>query len=159
MDADRADREDRRSDLAERLNDLFATVTDRSRDEPHEYTTPAVAQAISDDPAHDTTISRVYLNGLRNGTNTNPTIGVVRAIAKFFDEHRGPDGHPVSTAYLLGEEGDEERALRAALSDERVRSLALRASELDDDRLDQALRMLTVLAREATAERGHDESP
>ena len=156
MDADRA-AEHRKSDLAARLNELFATVTNRSRGEPAEYTTPAVAQAISDDPAHDTTISRVYLNGLRNGTNTNPTIGVVRAIAKFFDEHRGPVQHPVTTAYLLGEEDAEQRALRTALSDERVRSLALRAGELDDARLDQALRMLTVLAREAAGERERGE--
>lgn len=151
------DHEDRRFDLAERLNDLFATVTDRSRGQRHEYTTPAVAQAISDDPAHDTTISRVYLNGLRNGTNTNPTIGVVRAVAKFFDERRSPFEHPVTAAYLLGEEGPEERALRAALADERVRSLALRAAELEDARLDQALRMLTVLAQEAAGERTRGE--
>lgn len=154
MDADRADR---RSDLAERLNELFATVTDRSRGTPQEFTTPAVAQAISDDAAHDTTISRVYLNGLRNGTNTNPTIGVVRAIAKFFDEHRSPTDLPVTAAYLLGEETPEERALRAVLADERVRSLALRAGELDEGRLDQALRMLTVLAREAAGERSRDQ--
>lgn len=151
MDADRGAGADHRTSLADRLDELFAAAAHHGR--AHECTTPAVAQAISEDPAHDTTISRVYLNGLRNGTNTNPTVGVARAIAKFFDEHRHPDAAPVTAAYLLGEEDPGGRALRGALADERVRSIALRAGELDDDRREQALRMITVLARQAAADR------
>lgn len=151
MDANRGGGTHRGATLAERLNALFATTTYRSRGQPHEYTTPMVAQAISEDPAHDTTISRVYLNGLRNGANTNPTVAVLRAIAKFFDEHRGPGENPVTTADLLDEAGLDDRALRAAMTDERIRRIILRAGELDDDRKEQALRMITVLAHQSVA--------
>src|SRR5437879_6053712 len=115
-------------DLARRLNELFATVTyvdDRGR--RREYSTPQVAAAISADPAHDTTMSRVYLATLRSGANANPTIGVIRALARFFDERRDPGTPPITAATLLGEsalggeEDAEERELREKLADRQVR--------------------------------------
>lgn len=131
--------------VAERLNELFATVTVLRRQRWREYSTPHVARAISEDPSHDTTISRVYLNGLRNGTNTNPTVSVVRAIAKFFDEHRSPDTPPVTAAYLLGEDAPQDRELRQSLADRQVRTIAMRAGNMDDRLRRQVLDMLDVL--------------
>jgi hypothetical protein len=133
------------SGVAQRLNDLFATVTYESNGRRREYSTPAVARAISDDPSHDTTISRVYLNGLRNGSNTNPTVSVVRAIAKFFDEHRSPGTPPITSAYLLGDDVPEDRELREKLADRQVRTIAMRAGNMDDRMRSQVLKMLDVL--------------
>src|SRR3954451_19885891 len=89
--------------VAARLNELFATVTwvdDRGR--RREYSTPQVAKAISDDPSHDTTVSRVYLATLRSGANANPTVAILKAIAKFFDERRPAGAAPITAAFVLG---------------------------------------------------------
>ena len=133
--------------LADRLNELFASVThvdDQGR--RRAYSNPYVAKAISDDPAHDTTVSRVYLATLRNGSNTNPTVAVLKAIAKFFDEHREAGTPPITPAYLLGEdEDDEERELRQKLADRQVRMIAMRAGDMTPAVRRQVLRMLDVL--------------
>ncbi|MFJ9818091.1 hypothetical protein ACIRU3_23065 [Streptomyces sp. NPDC101151] len=135
--------------LAARLNELFTTITyvdERGR--RREYSTPYVAKAISDDPTHDTAMSRVYLATLRSGSNVNPTIAVVKAIAKFFNDHREPGGRPVSAAFLLGEDGDEdeeEKELRRRLADHQVRAIAMRAGDMSPAVRRQVLRMLDVL--------------
>ncbi len=131
--------------MGQRLNDLFATVTDDSKGRSREFSTPYVAKTISDDQSHDTTISRVYLNGLRNGTNANPTVAVVRAITKFFDEHRRSGTPPITAAYLLGDDAPEDRALREKLADHQVRTIAIRAGNMDNRLRRQVLQMLDVL--------------
>jgi transcriptional regulator with XRE-family HTH domain len=137
--------------VAARLNELFATVTwtdDRGR--PRQYSTPQVARAISDDPAHDTTVSRVYLATLRSGVNANPTVAVLKAIAKFFDERRAPGTAPVTASFLLGEgdaAGDdpEARELRDKLADRQVRMIAMRAGDMTPAVRRQVLQMLDIL--------------
>jgi hypothetical protein len=95
--------------LASRLNHLF-DITVKSLDpqgRPVRYSTPEVAYAISADPSHPLSISRLTLWQVREG-KANPTMEKVRAIAKFFDDHR-PAGAPrVTTSWLLalGEVGD-----------------------------------------------------
>ncbi len=90
---------DPRPAFADRLNELFATIGHRDENGTwREFSTPYVARTISEDPAHDTSMSRVYLATLRSGSNTNPTIAVVRAIAAFFDQHRAPHDAPVTAA-------------------------------------------------------------
>jgi hypothetical protein len=95
--------------LASRLNHLF-DITVKSLDpqgRPVRYSTPEVASAISADPSHPLSISRLTLWQVREG-KANPTMEKVRAIAKFFDDHR-PAGAPrVTTSWLLalGEVGD-----------------------------------------------------
>ncbi|KAA2249553.1 hypothetical protein F0L68_39290 [Solihabitans fulvus] len=134
--------------MASRLNDLFATVAYVDRGRRREYSTPYVAKAITDDPTHDTTVSRVYLNSLRNGSNTNPTISVLRAVAKFFDEHRQPGAAPITAAYLLGDEdGDdaEERELRTMLANHQVRAIAMRAGSMNPTMLRQVLAVIDAL--------------
>ena len=137
--------------VAARLNELFATVTwtdDRGR--TREYSTPQVAKAITDDPEHDTTVSRVYLATLRSGANANPTVAVLKAIAKFFDERRAAGTPPVTASFLLGEHdpaGDdpEARELRDKLADRQVRMIAMRAGDLSPAVRRQVLQMLDIL--------------
>lgn len=133
--------------LAERLNELFATVTYVDQyGRRREYSTPYVAKAVSEDPTHDTTLSRVYLATLRNGTNANPTVAMLRAIAKFFNDHRLEGACPIAAAYLLGEdESDEDRQLRAKLANTEVRAIAMRAGSMSPTARHQVLRMLDVL--------------
>jgi hypothetical protein len=140
--------------VAARLNELFATVTwmdDRGR--PREYSTPHVAKAISDDPAHDTTMSRVYLATLRSGVNTNPTVAVLKAIARFFDERRPPGRAPVTASFLLGESGPDDdpeaRELRDKLADRQVRMIAMRCGDLTPAVRRQVLQMLDILDQPA----------
>jgi hypothetical protein len=133
------------------LNELFATVTwtdDRGR--TREYSTPQVAKAITDDPEHDTTVSRVYLATLRSGANANPTVAVLKAIAKFFDERRAAGTPPVTASFLLGEHdpaGDdpEARELRDKLADRQVRMIAMRAGDMSPAVRRQVLQMLDIL--------------
>ena len=131
--------------FADRLNELFATIGQRDENGTwREFSTPQVARAISQDPAHDTTMSRVYLATLRSGSNTNPTIAVVRAIARFFDQHRAPHDAPVTASYLLGEDA-QEIEWRRRLADHQVRTIAMRAGEMTPQLRRQVLRMLDVL--------------
>lgn len=137
--------------VAGRLNQLFATVTwvdDRGR--PREYSNPQVAKAISDDPSYGTTLSRVYLATLRSGTNANPTVAVLKAIARFFDERRPPGTAPITAAFLLGEDDPirddaEARELRDKLADHQVRMIAMRAGDLTPAVRRQVLQMLDIL--------------
>jgi hypothetical protein len=135
--------------VASRLNELFAGVTwtdDRGRQ--REYSTPFVAKTITDDPTHDTTVSRVYLATLRSGANANPTVAVITAIAKFFDERRAPGAPPITASFLLasgGGEDPEEAELRRKLADKQVRMIAMRAGDMTPALRRQVLRMLDVL--------------
>jgi transcriptional regulator with XRE-family HTH domain len=137
--------------VAARLNELFSTVTwvdDRGR--AREYSTPQVAKAITDDPAHDTSVSRVYLATLRSGANTNPTVAVLKAIARFFDERRIPGAAPVTASFLLGEDDlpeddPEAHELRRKLADRQVRMIAMRAGDMTPAVRRQVLQMLDIL--------------
>lgn len=145
--------------VAQRLNELFARVTYLDQQgRRREYSTPAVAKAITDDPSHDTTVSRVYLATLRSGTNANPTVAVVKAIARFFDERRPAGSPPITAGYLLGEDQDEEeRELRQRLEDRQVRLIAMRAAELTPAVRRQVLQMLDVL--DGTRDPDHPGEP
>ena len=109
--------------LADKLDYLFRTVRPKGRGE---YTYREVAQAINDAP-DGTTISASYLWQLRRGDKDNPTIKHIEALAKFF-------GVPAS--YFLDDETTgqitEQLALLAAIRDNDVREIALRASDLSD---------------------------
>lgn len=104
--------------LADKLKFLFATV----QPEGCEYTTDDVAEA--------TGLSRSYINYLRSGTRTNPTIEAIQALAGFFG---------VRQSYLLNGELDDERlrhieaqvSLFNALQQPGITTLALRAAAAD----------------------------
>lgn len=138
--------------VAERLNELFATVTWVDKQgRRREYSTPQVARAISDDPSHDTTVSRVYLATLRAGTNTNPTVAVLKAIARFFDQRRADESPPITASYFLDEE-DESQEFRRQLADRQVRMIAMRAGNMTPAVRRQVLQMLDILDQPASDE-------
>ncbi len=135
--------------LAERLNAWFAdAATVDAVGRLREPSTSEVAQAISNDPSHDVTISRSYLTALRNGSQTNPTVGVLSAIVRYF---RSRDMTlPVSVSALINEETPTgppapERDQWAGLVDRQVRSIAMRAGQLTPELRDQLLSIIDVL--------------
>lgn len=137
--------------LARRLNHLFNTTVKAvdKRGRPVRYSTPEVAAAISDDPSHPISISRVTLWKVREG-KANPTMEKVRAIAKFFDDHR-PDGAPRVTAAWLLAEGDAAAADQPPNHEplperaEQVRAIAMRAGRMSPERLRMLVEMIEVI--------------
>lgn len=146
--------------LARRLNHLFTTTVKAvdKRGRPVRFSTPEVAAAITEDPSHPISISRVTLWKVREG-KANPTMEKVRAIAKFFDDHR-PDGAPRVTAAWLLAEGDEPQApvqqvsaqqvsaqQESALPEraEQVRAIAMRAGRMSPERLRMLVEMIEVI--------------
>lgn len=134
--------------LAERLRELFDTVQYQdARGRWKSYTAKYVAQSISEDPRHDTTITLNYLDALRNGRHTNPTGEVLQALVQFFNDHRPPTVPLATVDWLLGSETERERQVRSRMRDERVGTIAMRTAEMDDELQDQVLDMLDILKR------------
>jgi hypothetical protein len=139
--------------LARRLNHLFNTTVKAvdKRGRPVRFSTPEVAAAITEDPSHPISISRVTLWKVREG-KANPTLEKVRAIAKFFDDHR-PDGAPRVTAAWLLAEGDDvpeprqPAPIQGTLPEraEQVRTIAMRAGRMSPDRLRMLVEMIEVI--------------
>ncbi|MFF2863688.1 hypothetical protein ACFVSX_27860 [Streptomyces rubiginosohelvolus] len=133
--------------LAERLNAWFAdAATADAVGRLREPSTSEVAQAISDDPGHEVTISRSYLTALRNGSQTNPTVSVLSAIVRYFQAR--DMSLPVSVGALISEEpgaSAETRDEWAALADRQVRSIAMRAGRLTPELREQLLSIMDVL--------------
>ncbi|MBW1596134.1 helix-turn-helix domain-containing protein [Streptomyces sp. JJ38] len=109
--------------LAERLGYLFANMHPPGCP----YTNVHVAEAISGQPEEygGVRLTEQYLSMLRNGRRANPSPDVLRALAKFFG---------VPGGYLLGDLSDTQRGrveeevrFLAAMRDQRVRTIALRA--------------------------------
>lgn len=140
--------------LARRLNHLFNTTVKAvdKRGRPVRFSTPEVAAAITEDPSHPISISRVTLWKVREG-KANPTIEKVRAIAKFFDDHRAEGAPRVTAAWLLAE-GDEPQIpvqqahdAQQALPEraEQVRAIAMRAGRMSPERLRMLVEMIEVI--------------
>lgn len=136
--------------LAERLNAWFAdAATADAVGRLREPTTSEVAQAISQDPSHDVTISRSYLTALRNGSQTNPTVSVLSAIVRYFQSREMT--LPVSVSALISEAEqptaaqEEKDEWAEVLSDRQVRSIAMRAGQLTPALREQLLSIMDVL--------------
>jgi transcriptional regulator with XRE-family HTH domain len=126
--------EGRRRTLADKLAHLYVTVRPAGRSKP--YTDREVAAAIT---AQGVEISASYLNLLRTGRKTNPTLRHLQALAQFF-------GVPV--AYLC-DDGTVERVdaelarltelreLQDALNTPEVRVVALKARGLSPASLER----------------------
>jgi transcriptional regulator with XRE-family HTH domain len=123
--------------LAERLDRLFRTV--RPQDRPgREYSPAEVATAISANAtSEDGKISDTYIRYLRTGQRTNPTKRHLEALAAFF-------GVPAS--YFLDDAAAQsihsQLALLAAMRDERVQVVALRAAGLSERSLGAITEMI-----------------
>jgi len=111
--------------LAGKLDRLFRTVRSPKGGE---FSYEEVASAIRD---HGVTISHTYIWQLRKGVRDNPTKRHLEALAEFFG---------VSAAYFLDGDAaqriDEQLELLAALRDNAVRQVALRAVGLSRPSLD-----------------------
>jgi ESX-1-secreted protein regulator len=123
--------------LAGRLDHLFRTVHPRDRG-PF---TPAEAAEAINAAAGEKVISSTYVWQLRTGRRRNPTQKHLSALAAFFG---------VSPMYFFGEtEADRDAVppeLAAALKNDDVRDMALRAAGLSDRSL-QAIRDMIENAR------------
>jgi transcriptional regulator with XRE-family HTH domain len=112
--------------LAAKVNHLFRTIHPR---EGGEYSFEDVAEAIR--ARGGPTISATYIWQLRKGLRDNPTKRHLEALAGFFG---------VPPAYFFDDEAtariDAELKLLAALRDNSVRQIALRASGLSPKSLD-----------------------
>ena len=111
--------------LAGKLDRLFRTVRSPKGGE---FSYEEVASAIRD---RGVTISHTYIWQLRKGVRDNPTKRHLEALAEFFG---------VSAAYFLDGDAarriDEQLELLAALRDNAVRHVALRAVGLSRPSLD-----------------------
>ncbi len=113
------------SSLASKLDRLFAAVRPGGRGE---YSYQEVADSIRSEGGP--TISATYLWQLRKGLRDNPTRNHLAALAKFFG---------VSPAYFFDEDTaevvDAQLSLLAAMRDNSVRTVALRAQGLSVESL------------------------
>lgn len=108
--------------LAQRLDHLFRTIHPKNRGP---YTPAEVAEAINA-AAGERVVSGTYLWLLRTGERDNPTLKHLTAIARFFG---------VPPVYFLPDTtagGELPAEVVAALTDDKVRDLALRAAGLSD---------------------------
>ena len=106
--------------FARRLDHLFRTVHPQDRG-PY---TPAEAAAGINQAAGERVVSATYLWLLRTGERSNPTLRHLLAIARFFG---------VPPVYFLDTDADREglpAEVIAALADDNIRDLALRAAGL-----------------------------
>jgi transcriptional regulator with XRE-family HTH domain len=127
----------RRGRLADRLDRLFRTVHPKDRGP---YTPGEVAGAVNQ-AAGERVISSTYVWQLRTGRRDNPTQKHLSALASFFG---------VSPMYFF-EETEADRGtvppeLIAALKDDDVRDMALRATGLSERSL-RAIRDMIESAR------------
>jgi transcriptional regulator with XRE-family HTH domain len=127
----------RRGHLSDRLEYLFRTVHPKDRGP---YTPAEVAEAVNE-AAGERVISSTYVWQLRTGRRDNPTQRHLSALASFFG---------VSPMYFF-EETEADRGavppeLVAALKDDDVRDMALRATGLSERSL-RAIRDMIESAR------------
>ena len=124
--------------LARRLDHLFRTVYPAGR---KGYTPADVAAAINE-AAGERVTSGTYLWQLRTGRRDNPTYKVITGLAEFFG---------VSPTYFFEDatvgRGVLPAEVVAALADDAVRDIALRAAGLSEHSLD-VIRQTVALARE-----------
>jgi transcriptional regulator with XRE-family HTH domain len=129
--------------LGERLDRLFRTVHPKDRGP---YTPAEVAEGINK-AAGERVISSTYIWQLRTGRRDNPTQRHLSALAEFFG---------VSPLYFFDQPNkDGETAppeLAAALQDEDLRTMALRAAGLSG----RALRAIREMIESARAVEGLD---
>ena len=127
--------------FAERLDRLFRTVHPKDRGP---YTPAEVADAINE-ATGGKVVSGTYLWLLRTGARDNPTMKHLIAIAGFFG---------VPPTYFFPDDATRRDALpaevTAALSDDKVREMALRAAGLSD----RTLQAITDMIDSARAVEG-----
>jgi transcriptional regulator with XRE-family HTH domain len=127
--------------FAKRLDRLFRTVHPKDRGP---YTPAEAAEAINE-AAGERVVSGTYLWLLRTGERDNPTMKHLIAIARFFG---------VPPTYFFPDDTMQQGAvpaeLTAALSNDKVREMALRAARLSD----RSLKAITEMINSARTVEG-----
>ncbi|MGB8386647.1 helix-turn-helix domain-containing protein [Mycobacterium sp.] len=122
--------------FAARLNRLFDTVYPPGRG-PH-----TSAEVIAALKAEGITMSAPYLSQLRSGNRTNPSVATMAALANFFR---------IKPAYFTDDEYYEklnkELSWLAAMRDDGMRRIALRAAELSAEARQQVMERVEELHR------------
>ncbi|MDI3423378.1 Secondary metabolite protein [Streptomyces luteolus] len=130
--------------FAELLDYLFREVHPKGRGP---YTYSEVSQGIRN--GSGVAVSASAIQQLRTGTNTNPKMQTIRALAGFFG---------VSPGYFFSEEEAERQRAEiqvvAAMRDQGVRRVALRANGLSAESLD----MLSTVINQARRLEGMSEA-
>jgi transcriptional regulator with XRE-family HTH domain len=124
--------------LADKLNHLFHTCKPVGR---KPYSNADVAKAIRD---QGTDISSSYIAALRAGDKTNPTLKHLEGLARFFGVPPAYFFDDATTASIDDqlEQLGSLRELEAALSDDGVRILALKARGLSPSGLQHIERIV-----------------
>ncbi|WP_338600483.1 XRE family transcriptional regulator [Saccharopolyspora sp. SCSIO 74807] len=139
----------RRDDAAEHGQSVFVARLRRLFDEITYVDEAGRRRRFSNQYVGDGTgLSRSYIDGLRNGRNTNPGLNVLTALAQFFNEHRSPDTPSITVSFLAGDDSGasgENASLREQLADRDVRAIAMRAGEASPRTRRQILKMLDAL--------------
>lgn len=137
--------------LVRRLRGLFDRTTyidaaGRERRLSSQY----VADSVTQDPHHDITLGRTYIDGLRNGRHLNPSLATLKALVKFFNDHRKPDTEPITVGWLAADDVQiYSPELTSPAADSETSRIALRARSLGPD--DQ--RLVLEMLHEALAHR------
>ena len=112
--------------LAERLDHLIVTVHPHGRGP---YSLREIADAINDE-AGINLISAAYISQLRTGQRTEPSHSRLAALARFFGV-----GVDYFSDEATAEEASRQLEVLAALRDDGVRAVALRAAGLSESSL------------------------
>ncbi|MFD7070635.1 Secondary metabolite protein [Streptomyces sp. NPDC059913] len=131
--------------FAELLDYLFREIHPPARGP---YTYAEVAHGIGE--TSGITVSASAIQQLRTGTNTNPKLQTIRALAGFFGVNPG--------YFFDEEEAERQRAeiqVVAAMRDQGVRRVALRASGLSAE----SLSIVDTVIRQARRLEGMPEDP
>lgn len=120
--------------IAERLDHLFATVYPKALGRP--YTLREAAEKINAEAGHNL-ISIAYISQLRKGDKRKPGFEKLSALAKLFG---------VTADYFTDDEAarktDEQLTLVAAMRDQGVEHVALRAAGLSAESLRAVLNLM-----------------
>lgn len=139
--------------FADRLDYLFSVSGSRDASGRWRgFNTSEAADLISQSPdRYEIKVSRSYLSMLRSGRYTNPSIAVVVALVRFFNDHR-PEGHPeISVNWLVSGAADDARTDGdddlSPVVDQQVRHIAMRAGKMTPELRNQLIAILDMMDR------------
>ncbi|MER5448735.1 hypothetical protein ABT052_30690 [Streptomyces sp. NPDC002766] len=135
-----------------RINYLFSvTGTQDAERRWRNFSTGEVADMISRaEDRYQVKVSRSYLGMLRSGRYTNPSIAVVVALVRFFNDHLR-EGHPeISVDWLASGSSRARNSPDGAgdlspLTDQQVRHIAMRAGKMTPDLRKQLIAILDMM--------------
>ncbi|MFI5783664.1 hypothetical protein [Nocardia sp. NPDC051570] len=138
--------------FADRLDYLFSIAGYHdAQNRWRNFSTGEVADLISQsDDTYHVKLSRSYLGMLRSGRYSNPSIAVVIALVRFFNDRR-PEGYPeISVDWLAsGVPGPKDSTLAnkelSPLADQQVRQIAMRAGKMTPELRSQLIAILDMM--------------